>query len=220
MLCSRCSEKIRPIVACDIDGVLGNYHSHFHKFMAGYLGLTPSQLGRLNGFDGTISHREWMEACGVSTEEFRAIKLAYRQGSQKRTMPPFLGAVETLKRLKANTSIELWLTTTRPYLRLDNIDPDTRYWVEKFSIPFDYMLYDEYKYPKLAERVDPHRVVAVIDDEEEMLRQAGDSFGSNVPIQYRTNFNMGVDWTPFATGGRDLWMAVKERVEQWERERG
>ena len=37
MLCTSCSAVIRPVVAFDLDGSLGDYHNHFLNFAEGYL---------------------------------------------------------------------------------------------------------------------------------------------------------------------------------------
>jgi hypothetical protein len=115
---------------------------------------------------------------------------------------------------------ELWLTTTRPYLRLDNVDPDTRWWIEKHEVPFDYMLYDECKYQELARRVDRARVVAVVDDLDEMYDDADAVFGPGVPILYKTQFNSGVVRPTIAANGRDLWNEINRRLETYERHYG
>jgi hypothetical protein len=223
MLCSRCSKRVLPIVAFDIDGTLGDYHGHLHKFAADYLASDRDEalslFNQLNDYDGSVPHGEWFDANGISRETFRQIKLAYRQGSMKRTMPAFDGAIKVVQRLQ-NQEVEIWLTTTRPYLRLDNVDPDTRWWIEKHGVPFNYMLYDECKYQELAHRVDRTRVVAVVDDLDEMYDDAYDVFGPGVPILYKTQFNREVDRPCSAVGGQQLWLEVKRRLETYERNYG
>jgi hypothetical protein len=223
VLCSRCSRQIRPVVAFDIDGTLGDYHGHIHRFTAGYLAKNPNEalsiMQKLDAYDGEMPHGEWYEANGISRETFRQIKLAYRQGSMKRTMPPYIGAIEVVRKT-AGRLAEVWLTTTRPYLRLDNVDPDTRWWVEKHGIPYNFMLYDEFKYQELAERVDRARVVAVVDDLWEMYDDAEDVYGHKVPILYQTQYNVAVDRENIAFGCATLWKEVLGRIEQYERNNG
>jgi FMN phosphatase YigB (HAD superfamily) len=222
MQCSRCSARVRPIVAFDVDGTLGDYHSHIARFAAAYLGGDPDMLLESEGYtpyDGSEPHGEWfMREFGVSRQEFRTIKLAYRQGSQKRSMPPFLGAIEVVKRVSMRA--EIWVTTTRPYLRMDNIDPDTRFWLERHRVPFDYILYDESKYQELANRVDRSRVVAIIDDDPEMYDDADAVFGRNVPILYKTDSNRAVQRWAFAVNNKLLYAMINDRLIQWERKHG
>src|SRR6516162_9535465 len=76
MLCSSCSEIIRPVVAADIDGTLGDYNGYFIDFAEQYVGR---ELYRT--YTGSTSFRIWFwTANHIGTDEFRAIKLAYRQG--------------------------------------------------------------------------------------------------------------------------------------------
>lgn len=184
MLCSNCGEPIRPVVALDIDGTLGDYHGHFFDFAEQWLGRTLN-----TGYHGRPGFREWFAlANNVSAEEYRAIKLAYRQGGMKRSMPIFSGA-----KMLANTikwaDAELWVTTTRPYLSLDNIVPDTVEWLHRNSIEYDGMLFDEDKYEQLVKRVDPERIVAVVDDLEEMCDAADEAVGRPVAILMGTRYN-------------------------------
>lgn len=177
MHCSSCMTKLRPVVAVDIDGTLGDYHGHLIAFAERYLGRVLP-INTRNGYDGSEPHRDWFcRIAKIDVRTFRDIKLAYRQGAQKRCMPIFAGAVEGMKHLQ-ELGAEIWITTTRPYLRLDGIDPDTREWLERHKIPYDHLLYDDDKYSVLASRVEPDRVVAVIDDIPEMYDEAAINFGN------------------------------------------
>jgi FMN phosphatase YigB (HAD superfamily) len=86
LLCSNCSRRVKPIVAFDIDGTLGDYHGHIHRFAAEYVSTSDngamSLLESLNNYDGTMPHSEWFYEHGIDLAEFRAIKLAYRHGSR------------------------------------------------------------------------------------------------------------------------------------------
>ena len=104
-------------------------------------------------------------------------------------MPPYPFANELCELVRAMDA-ELWLTTTRPAYRLDNVDPDTQEWLRRNRIVFDGLLFDEEKYRKLAERIEPGRVVAVVDDLPEEIENAVSAFGSDdIPIWRRTRFN-------------------------------
>jgi len=184
MLCSNCGELIRPVVALDIDGTIGDYHGHFLHFAAQWLGRDLDM-----GYHGNPSFREWFALHNnVSTEQFRAIKLAYRQGGMKRSMPIYSGSNELVHEIQKHDA-ELWVTTTRPYLSLDNIVPDTVEWLRRHEIEYDGMLFDEDKYHQLVERVDPQRVVAVIDDLPEMCDAAEEAVGRNIAIMMGTLYN-------------------------------
>ena len=167
MLCSDCSQPVKPIVALDIDGVLGLYHEHLLAFMDGYFGREMPR-----GWDGA---GDWEMFLGLSRYEYRDAKLAFRQGGMKRTMPVSAGAFNIAYKAKAHGA-ELWITTTRPYNRLDSVDPDTREWLHRNHIDYDHLLYDEHKYDRLGLIVDPQRVVFVLDDLPEMVAEAQRNF--------------------------------------------
>jgi len=177
MKCSNCSAELKPIVAVDIDGTLGDYHGHFVDFSEGYMGYKPymfpeSELPYIH-YDAHLGKFSewWAEAFGSSTEVYRQAKLAYRQGGMKRTMPIFTGAQALCWAIR-DAGAELWVTTTRPYLSLDNIVPDTVEWLRRWDIEYDGMLFDDDKYTILGHRVDPRRVVAVFDDIQELVEAA------------------------------------------------
>jgi hypothetical protein len=102
---------------------------------------------------------------------YRACKLAFRQGGMHRSMPVYPGA-DKMVRSYRSAGAEVWLCTTRPYLRLDGIHPDTRHWLRRNKIQYDGLLFGPNKYRDLARNVDPARVIAVLDDLVEMLEQA------------------------------------------------
>lgn len=213
MRCSECSKEVRPIVAVDIDGTLGDYHGHLHRFLEDYFNLVVPPTVR---YDGSLSYRDWATSVfGVTVREFREAKLAYRQGGMKRSMPVYPGAAPLCHGVR-EAGAELWITTTRPYLRLDNIDPDTREWLHRNHIDFDGLLFDEAKYAALATRVDPERVVAVVDDLGEMVAAAREQFGPEVPIQRQTEYNesdrVGSYGAPHLGIIESM---VRDRIKQW-----
>lgn len=212
--CSNCSATVRPVVAIDIDGTLGDYHQHLADFAAGYLGI-DSELFRLDPYDGSIAHREWFcQTAGVTITTYRDIKLAYRQGAQKRSMPVFEGAshvVDTLKGLGA----EVWVATTRPWQRLDRIDPDTRAWLDRHNIKYDGLVYSEDKYQYLLEQVDIGRVVAVLDDLPEQYDMAAEVFGEGVPILRKNMHNIAVSRPTQSFDLYDGLGKILERMESW-----
>lgn len=193
MRCSNCSHSVKPIVAIDVDGTMGDYHGHFINFAIDYFGAEYSKDGT-NSYVGNIPFSRWcMILFGVSLEEYRACKLAYRQGGMKRSMPIFEGARGLCWAVR-DAGAELWITTTRPYLSLDNIVPDTVEWLRRHEIEYDGMLFDEDKYGVLAEKVDDRRVVAVLDDLPDMYDAASTRlwYGHDVPILIMGHYNRAV----------------------------
>ena len=138
MLCSDCSRPVRPVVALDIDGTLAQYHKQFVTFAATYLNRYD-ELVRWLTYDGSKEMSDFME---LPKETYRQIKLAYRQGGNKRWMEPFKEAAGFVM-LVRELDVELWITTTRPWQRLDNIDPDTQEWLRRNAILHHGLIYDE-----------------------------------------------------------------------------
>lgn len=155
----------RPVVALDVDGTLGDYHGHFIRFAAQWTGRELPAPEDIN--PGMPLHRH----LGMAKRTYRECKLAYRQGGLKRSMPVYPGARDLTVGVR-RAGAEIWICTTRPYLRLDNIDPDTRHWLRRNGIQFDGVLYGEHKYRDLVKRVPRGNVVAVADDLDDMLEQA------------------------------------------------
>lgn len=213
MKCTECSNIIKPIVAIDIDGTLGDYHSHLLTFARAYLGRAEAPGS--HPYDGHEGFKDWFRSvfeCDEST--WATIKLAYRQGAQKRSMPVYPEAKWLVDNLRWD-NVEVWLTTTRPYLRLDGVDPDTRAWLTRADVEFDGLLYDEDKYNVLADRIDPARVVAVLDDLPEMYDTASQLFGKEVPILAKQEFNSAVTRPNEAENlGTALGM-IQDRLESW-----
>jgi phosphoglycolate phosphatase-like HAD superfamily hydrolase len=162
-----------PVVGLDIDGTLGDYHRHFLAFATGWLGKTMPAPEDIN--PGLPLHR-YMR---VSKARYRECKLAYRQGGMKRSMPAYPGARELTQHVRKKGAA-VWICTTRPYLRLDNIDPDTRAWLRRNGIQYDGVLFGERKYAELARIVTPARVLLVVDDLVECIlaaQRAGIAYG-------------------------------------------
>lgn len=156
-----------PVVAIDIDGTLGNYHAHFLCFAESWYGKPMPNATEIN--PGIPLHR-FMH---TSKSTYRQCKLAYRQGGLKRSMPVYAGADQLCKEIR-RAGAELWICTTRPYLRLDNIDPDTRHFLRRNRIQYDAVIYGEHKYHDLVRQVSKDRIVCVMDDLPAMCDQAYD----------------------------------------------
>lgn len=155
-----------PVVALDIDGTLGVYHDHFLWFAGLYTGKEDLDVDWDPKFKG-----EFNRALHMSKHVYRDIKLAYRQGGMKRCMPVFENARELTVNLR-KAGAQVWICTTRPYLRLDNIDPDTRHFLKRQGLQFDGVLYGEKKYADLKSIVGKDRIVGVLDDLPEQIKAA------------------------------------------------
>lgn len=153
---------MKPVVALDIDGTLGDYHAHFTRFAEQWMGRPMPDPEAINPAQPFHRH------LGMSKATYRACKLAYRQGGMKRSMPVYDGAAEMIREFR-HAGADVWICTTRPYLRLDNIDPDTRHWLRRNRIQYDGVLFGERKYRDLARIVGADRVVAVLDDLVELI---------------------------------------------------
>lgn len=159
-----------PVVALDIDGTLGDYHTHFLRFAAEWVGKKmPGAM--------TVNEGPLWEHMGIDLATYRECKLAFRQGGLKRSMPCYDYAPELTRVIQA-FGAEVWLCTTRPYLRLDNIDPDIREWLRRNDIVYDAVLFDRIgekgsKYDELKRQAGD-RVLAVFDDLPEMVDRARD----------------------------------------------
>lgn len=156
---------MKPIVALDIDGTLGDYHLHFTRFAQEWTGRTMPDPREIN--PGLPLYRH----LGMSKATYRQCKLAYRQGGMKRSMPVYEQASELTRHVRKKGA-EVWICTTRPYLRLDNIDPDTRHWLRRNRIQYDAVLFGHNKYRDLVKDVDRARILFVVDDLPEMCAQA------------------------------------------------
>jgi hypothetical protein len=154
----------RPVVALDIDGTLGDYHAHFLSFAA--LWFDKPMPGPEEFNPGLRLHR----FMGVKLSDYRLAKLAYRQGGWKRWMPVYPGAADLTRAIR-KAGAEVWICTTRPYLRLDNIDPDTREWLRRAKIQYDAVLFGEDKYRELYRQAG-RRVAAVLEDLPEQWEKA------------------------------------------------
>lgn len=157
---------MRPVVALDIDGTLGDYHGHFTRFAEQWTGrsLPPP--------DKNTGGMEFFQWLGMSRKNYNDCKLAYRQGGMKRSMPCYDDAADVVRYIRSKLKYEVWICTTRPYLRLDNIDPDTRHWLRRNKIQYDGLLYGSSKYRDLVHSVGLQRVMLVVDDLPKYIEQA------------------------------------------------
>lgn len=203
---------LAPVVGVDIDGTLADYYGHFRWFSSLYLQRpVPEPVWAFTD--------EFNEALQIDKEEYRQIKLAYRQGGMKRSIPlidPYVGPVIEQIRLDG---IQVWICTTRPWNRLDNIDPDTRFWIERNLGRVDGVIYGEEKYDDLIDIVGKERVLGVIDDLPENIERA-ERLGLRAMIRsggHNAHWRGEVDGgraaevrTPIARSTMDFYNKVKE----------
>jgi hypothetical protein len=212
MRCTDCRKEIKPVVAIDIDGTMGMYHQHFLQFASGYLNQRIK-----NYYVANQPFKEWFcTNYRCSVDVWHDVKLAYRQGGLKRTMPAYSIAKELCASI-LEADAELWVTTTRPYIRHDNIDPDTREWLRRHNIKYDYLIYDGDKYKKLAQLVGKERVCAVLDDLPEEIDDANNLFEPGVAIFRQNSFNRAYN-SQYAITANNLemaWRMINDRIKKW-----
>lgn len=212
----------KPVVALDIDGTLGDYHTNFLEFAWRYFDRGPKTWDPQAVNPGLPL---W-DHMGISLREYRDAKLAYRQGGWKRWMPVYREASAMTHFIRDKMGAEVWLCTTRPYLRLDNVDPDTREWLRRNNIAYDALLFDPAheedgsKYDELA-RQGGQRVASIVDDLPEMITAARNAFYSSVnskwiaPILREQPYNRTFKYDRRATDLLQAWELVVADIEAW-----
>ena len=203
-----------PVMALDIDGTSGDYHGHFTKFVEGWVGRPMPDPTEFTGGVHFSKH------LGISRRTYNTIKLAYRQGGLKRSMPAYEGIGEFTKHVRSK-GVQVWICTTRPYLRLDNIDPDTRHWLRRNGLQYDAVLYGQHKYRDLVRAVGRDRVVCVFDDLPAMIQQA-ESLG--LPAYLRAQ-PYNIEWagngmTPMVTSVEGMRAMFDHEHDIWRRKHG
>jgi hypothetical protein len=201
----------RPVVALDIDGTLGDYHGHFTRFAQEWTGREMPDPADIN--PALPFHRH----LGMSKATYRQCKLAYRQGGMKRSMPVYPGAADMIRDFR-HAGAKVWLCTTRPYLRLDNIDPDTRHWLRRNHVQFDGLLYGPNKYRDLVKLVPAFSVVAVLDDLVDLVYQTH-KLGLNGFVRDQPYNRYPADLPRVSDFTDDPWrktmLAVIETADRW-----
>jgi hypothetical protein len=168
---------LAPVVGVDIDGTLGDYHAHFTTFLRTvYL---PHEMKNSPWAPQwrILDRGEFSDALGLDKTVYRAAKLAYRQGGFKRCMPQFevdvdKGGVQRVIQKVRAMGVRVIITTTRPWLRLDNIDPDTVYWLDHNVGEVDGVIYGEDKYLDLIDIYGKENILGVFEDLPENVERA------------------------------------------------
>ena len=206
------SRANRPIVALDIDGTMGDYHAHFLWFAEQWLGRKMPHPEKVN------PGMRLSTFMGIPHHVYRECKLAYRQGGLKRFMPCYPYASELTQNIHA-AGADVWICTSRPYLRLDSIDPDTREWLQRNGIEYDAVIWEGLsgtsKWDDLVDQVGLSRIVAAIDDLPEMTEEAE---RLNIPNIYVRD--QPYNREPHVRGDRiesllDLWLCLENDIIVW-----
>lgn len=197
--------RTKPVFGLDIDGTLAEYHLHFLRFARGWLGK-PVEMH----YDGQVPLYRHLH---ISKTTYRQIKLSYRMGGLKRSMPAIPWAAPLTRTLRS-WGAEVWVCTTRPYLSHDNIDSDTRHWLRRHRFACQGIIWGEHKYRELARTVGSGRVVAVLDDLPEMCDQAAALNMSPVLALRNHNRHHGTRYAIAETEHETL-EALKARLTLW-----
>ena len=196
------------MIGLDLDGTSGDHHGHFTRFAELWTG---KKMPPVDEFTGGVHFSKHL---GISRETYNRIKLAYRQGGMKRSMPVYEG-IGDFTRYVRSRGVQVWICTTRPYLNLSNIEPDTRHWVrERARIQYDGLLYGPHKYRDLVKQVGRDRVLVVYDDLPKMIEQALD-LGLRAAMRtqpYNNYFNRSGNWCRVSS------VADMRAVFDWERD--
>lgn len=161
---------LAPVVAFDIDNTFADYSGHFLAFAQQYLQEPGLDYDWKDEYEG-----EFSLALDLPKDVYRDIKLAYRQGGMKRSIPVIDENVRTLVAMTRAAGLQAWICTTRPWMRLDNIDPDTQFWLGRNVGRVDGLIYGEDKYLDLIDIVGKDRIVGVFDDLPENYEAATDA---------------------------------------------
>jgi phosphoglycolate phosphatase-like HAD superfamily hydrolase len=156
-------EIARPVFGIDCDGTLTEFHMHFFQFAEQYLGIKIPPY-----YDGT---KTMAEHIGVSKRTYREVKLHFRLSGLKRAMPVIPQARELCFNLRRRGA-EIIICTTRPFLKVDGLEEDTRECLRRNRIQHDGVIHGENKYRELLRRAGRERIVGVLDDLPEMIQQA------------------------------------------------
>lgn len=212
MRCSDCHGVIFPVVALDIDGTMAQYHRALIAFIERWLGRRLPPTAHM--YDGK---GEFSDAMELDKKTYQEAKLAFRAGGFKRWMDPFpylRGLLDVINSLNC----ELWVTTTRPWMRMDNVDPDTREWLRRNGVDFSGLLYDEDKYGELIHRVDPERIVFILEDQWDMYDRAD---GLGLPIHLiSTHFNRAIQRERMSSNLADAARQVAAATTAWRQQHG
>lgn len=208
MRCTNCNHEVLPVVGLDIDGTLAQYHLAVTMFASRYFDRPAPTFP----YDGREKFRDYL---GLTQAEHREVKVAYYQGGNKRLLKPYLGAVDFVANLRA-LGVEVWMATTRPWNRLDNIDPDTQEWLRRNNVVIDGLLYGDDKYEKLMSIVGKDRLIGVIDDLSEQIDMARALGIPAWQVHREHNAHFSTRRTPGGSLSEAL-LWTECRIDEWKR---
>lgn len=156
--------SLKPVVGIDLDGTLGDYHRHFLMCAEMFL---QREMPKPEDINPLMPLHKFI---GVDKRKYREIKMAYRQGRWKRSMPVFEGAREITVELRKAGALVV-ICTTRPFNQLGEVDVDTRWWLRHNGIQHDMLIWGPHKYRDLLRMYGRNRIVAVVDDELEQMER-------------------------------------------------
>lgn len=216
------SPQSRPWIGIDIDGTLGDYHAHFLRCAEMFLQREMPDPKAINPLLPLHRHM------GVPKSKYREIKMAYRQGRWKRSMPVYPYAREmTVDIRKAGARVAI--CTTRPFNQLGEVDADTRWWLRHHGIQHDFVIWGAHKYRDFIREVGYGKIVAVVDDE---LEQAERCHKLALPFYLRNQpYNQTGNHTKweFQTSGwswlrvdslEDATQRILKDIDYWKEQRG
>lgn len=198
-------------MASDIDGTLGDWHRHFLEFAEKWTGKPMPPIDK-------VHHQKLRLHMGLSLREYQECKLAFRQGGFKRWMPVYDGAGRLSESVRLGGA-HFWIATTRPYMRLDAIDPDTREWLRRAGIRYDGLLYGEDKYQELKRQVGD-RVAVIFDDLPAMLFIAKKLFPEALVAVRDQPYNRHISEFPRVTDTNEMALLATEGILNWKERNG
>lgn len=145
------------IVGIDIDGVLADYYSHFID----YLNCKLSTAYNISD----LKCPNVKDSFHINGIDYEHIKDAYRQNGEYKNIAAVNGAKELLDAFKT-AGYQIALLTSRPYIVYKRLFADTIEWLNKNSIKYDIILFDENKNAVLYRNFGD-RVKFFIEDELE-----------------------------------------------------
>jgi hypothetical protein len=164
---------------------------------------------------------EFSDALRMNKEEYRLAKLAYRLGGMKRCMPIFAAdyvkegtnAVKLEIQYLRSQGIQVWICTTRPWLSLTTVDPDTQYWLHHNVGKVDGLIYGEDKYADLIDIVGKERILGVVDDLPENVIRA-----KQLGLKSAIRWGRHNEWWPGLKEWTDSFSRIKDMssiVDLW-----
>lgn len=158
----------QPCAIIDIDQVLCDYISG----MGGWLRHYASHLIAADHVLKLIMDRAYLnsESLGISGEEWKRLKHEFRVSGAKRWLPAFQDARPFLEAIRRR-GMQIVLLTSRPVDRYPNLYTDTLLWLERHSLPYDFILWSLDKGERVLESGLREHVRLFVDDDRRFIDQ-------------------------------------------------